>query len=166
MPDALAARFARKCSGRPIELIMGAERKSVTLKEFARRLLTDEAAAGKRAGVSSPAAFRTWEKFRLPLDRMMGNAGLRSLFSRALALASAEVCWLRTLHLKADGSLEGLEELEEKLSAGEIARGETALVERLLELLVTFVGTALTLRLIQDVWPAGKFGRLDFGKGD
>ena len=144
---------------------MSAKRNWVTLREFAKRLLADEAAAGKRAGVNSPAAFRTWERVRLPLGRMMGNAGLYSLFSRALALAGGEVSWLRALHVKADGSLAGLKELEEKLNIDEIARGEIVLVERLLDLLVTLIGPALTLRLAQDVWPEANFDGLDFGKG-
>jgi len=145
---------------------MGSEKNRVTpkFKKFARQLLKDEAAAGKYIG-NSPAAFRTCEKLRLPLSKMMGSAGFRLLMSRALALAVVEVSWLREVQIKADGSLEGLQELEEKLSHDEIERGETVLVGRFLELLATFIGAALMSELIQDVWPDGDFDDLNFGKG-
>ena len=146
---------------------MGAEkhRGTPSLREFATRLLAGEGAAAKRAGVNAPA-FHTCEKLRPPLGKMMGVAGFRSLFSRALALASADVPALCALHVKADGSLEGIEELEGKLSADEMALAEVILVERLLELLVTFVGPALTLQLIRNAWPGTKFNDLDFKTGD
>jgi len=126
------------------------------LKEFARGLLAYEAAAGQRGAPRSP--FRVCEKLRQPLGKVLGVAGFRALFSRALALASGEVSWLQGLHIKADGSLEGLQELEAKLEKDEIALGEVVLVARLMELLVTFIGPALTLRLIHDAWPKASFG--------
>jgi hypothetical protein len=91
-------------------------------------------------------------------------AGFRALFSRALALANEEVPWLRALHIKADGSLEGLDELEANLDENEIVEGEVVLVARLLELLITFIGPALTVRIIQDAWPRANFDDLDIAK--
>ncbi len=132
------------------------------LKVFAERLLVYEAKAGNCPGPNESAVFRACEKLRQPLEQLLGVAGFRALFSRALALAGGEVSWLRALHIKADGSLEGLAELEAKLPADEIARGELALVTRMLELLVTFIGPALTLRLIQEVWPKADFNDLNF----
>ena len=136
-----------------------------TLTELAKRLLADEALADKRSSASQPAAFRVCEKLRQPLGQLLGVAGFRALFSRALALANEEVPWLRALHIKADGTLEGLGELEAELDEDGIESGELVLVARLLELLVTFIGPALTLRFIQDVWPKASFDDLDFGKG-
>ncbi|HEV8604904.1 MAG TPA: hypothetical protein VGQ99_06040 [Tepidisphaeraceae bacterium] len=136
-----------------------------TLNELAKRLLAYEAGAGRRAGANSSAAFRACEKLRQPLGQLLGIAGFRALFSRALALASDGVPWLRALHIKADGCLEGLSELEAQLEEDGIAAGELVLVARLLELLVTFIGPALTLRFIQDAWPKGSFDDLDFDKG-
>ena len=134
------------------------------LKELAKRLLADEARADKRNGANQPAAFCICEKLRQPLGKLLGIAGFRALFSRALALANGEVAWLRALHIKADGSLEGLDELEAELEDKEIVEGEVVLVARLLELLITFIGAALTVRIIQDGWPKASFDDLEIAK--
>jgi len=123
------------------------------LRGFARQLLAHDAASGKSAGTNDFKAFRVCEKIRVPLSRLAGVGGFRSILSRAMALAGAEVPWLRALHIKADGSLEGLEELGAKLDSGKIAEGEVSLVSHLLGLLITFIGPALTLRLLRDIWP-------------
>ena len=39
------------------------------------------------------------------------------------------------------------------LPEDEIARGETVLIAQLVALLITFIGEALTLRLLQEAWP-------------
>jgi hypothetical protein len=44
-------------------------------------------------------------------------------------------------------------ETEAKVNSREAAKGGLALVASLLELLATFIGEALTLRLVQQVWP-------------
>jgi len=123
------------------------------LKQFARRLLDCEAAPGDPACTQETAAFRVCEKLHGPLGKLMGGGGFRSLLSRALVLAGAEVSWLRALQIQADGSLEGLNEFEVKLDQPAIAAGEVVLVSQLLGLLVTFIGPALTVSLLRDIWP-------------
>jgi hypothetical protein len=126
---------------------------SPKLRRFAQRLLALEAESGKIAEGNGSAAFCVNEKLRRPLSILAGVAGFRSLLSRALALANDEVRWLKAVHVKADGSLEGLESLHGKLSPKEIAQGEAVLIAQLVGLLVTFIGETLTVRLMQDVWP-------------
>ena len=135
-------------------------RATLELKEFARRLLAHDESLGKPADTKDFAAFSVCEKLRGPLSRLTGIGGFRSLLSRTLALAGAEIPWLRALHIKADGSLEGLEKIEAELDSPEVAEGEVVLVSQLLELLVTFIGPALTLQLVRDIWP--KMNDLDF----
>ena len=85
---------------------------------------------------------------------MLGNGGFHALLSRAFALANPEVPWLRTVHINADGSLEGLEELHAQLDRDELFDGGVVLVvPKLLGLLVAFIGENLTLRLMREVWP-------------
>ena len=97
----------------------------------------------------------------------MGNGGFHALLSRALALASAEVPWLRAVHVKADGSLEGLDELASaSWTRMRLSRAGVVLLAQLLGLLVAFIGENLTLRLVREVWPKLPLNDLDFGKGD
>lgn len=121
------------------------------LQGFAQRLLALEAGSGEKG--ESDTTFRICEKLRRQLSPLAGVAGFRALLSRALALAGGEVRWLKAVHVNAQGSLEGLDEVRAGLSAVEIAEGEAILVARLIGLLVTFIGEALTLRLVQDIWP-------------
>src|SRR5580765_6238516 len=123
------------------------------LREFARRLLGHDLGAGGPARAKPIKTFQLFEKLRAPLVQLSGVGGFRSLLSRSLALASGDVPWLRALHIRADGSLEGLEEIQGKLSAEEIALGEVALAVRFIGLLVIFIGPTLTLQLLQDIWP-------------
>jgi len=131
-------------------------RSTANMEAFARRLIAYEANGNKRSGTSAPAAFgRVVEKLRQPLVALTGVNGFRSLLSRALARAGDEFRWLRSVHVRADGFLECPGEMAQ-LDKGEIANGEAVLIARLLGLLVIFIGEALTLRLLHDVWP-GKY---------
>lgn len=125
---------------------------SVTPKarKLAGRLLSFEAPVDNN---KKTAAFRVSEQLRQPLSMLVGAAGFRALLSRALALAGEEVRWLKAIHIDASGSMEGLEETGAQLPADEIAQGETVLIAHLIGLLVTFIGGALTARLLQDIWP-------------
>lgn len=131
-------------------------------KEVARQLLAYEAAAGKPgAAEKDSAAFRVCEAMRGPLEKLLGAAGFHSLLTRALTLAGAEVPWLRQLQIKPGGALPGLDELEANLDARASAEGELHLVGHLLGLLVIFIGPALTLGVLRDIWPKWKLVNLE-----
>ena len=122
-------------------------------KEFARRLLAHEVASARPAEANDSTAFHVCEKLRPSLSKYLGVDGFRCLLARALALAGAEIPWMRALQIKANGSLGGWDELKTKLDSRSVAEGELVLVEQLLELLVIFIGRALTLELLHDIWP-------------
>ncbi len=136
------------------------------MRNFAKRLMTYETLGNKSSQTQIPAAFQVSEKLRPHLATLMGNAGFRALLSRALAVANAEVPWLRAVHVKADGSLEGLEELHAQLDPDEFLEGRVVLLAQLLGLLVAFIGENLTLRIVREVYPKPSLNNLDFGKGD
>jgi len=96
---------------------------------------------------------------------LMGNGGFRALLSRSLAVANAEVHWLRALHIKADGSLEGLEALHAQLDPDDFLEGRVVLLAQVLGLLVAFIGEKLTLRLVREVWPKVPLNDLELGNG-
>ncbi|MGH7966136.1 MAG: hypothetical protein ACRERD_30670 [Candidatus Binatia bacterium] len=132
------------------------------LRRLAQRLLALEAAADTTADAHAPPVFRVCETLRRSLSRLVGVAGFRSLLSRALAAVSDEVRWLKAVHITADGSLEGLGEVEGQLSQAEMTQGELLLIAQLIGLLVTFIGETLTMHLVQEAWPELPSGDLDF----
>ena len=136
------------------------------LTKAVQEILLFEADAGNlvdahQADAIRSAVFRTCDRLRGPLGKLVGVGGFRSLLSRALALGGKEVSLLRELQIKPDGSLAGL---EAKLDSREAADAEVVLMAQLVGLLVTFIGPALTLQLLQEIWPT--LGDLDFRNGD
>lgn len=113
-------------------------------------------------GSSAPDAFNFNERLRPQLATLYGIAGYRSLLSRALVRADAEVPWLREMHMKANGSLEGLEALGEHLDPEEILDGKVALLAQLLGSLVAYIGPSLTWQLLVQVWPKTSMKEADF----
>jgi hypothetical protein len=129
------------------------------------RLIAYEAKGNKSSEARTRAAFHVCETLRPHLATLVGNAGFRALLARTLALAGAEVRWLRAVRVKADGSLEGLEEPYAQLSPDEFLEGHVVLLAHLIGLLVAFIGENLTLRLLREIWPKVPLEDLDFGKG-
>lgn len=105
------------------------------------------------AEADNPAAFRALEKLAPHLSMMMGRGGFQALLTRAWALAAAEVPWLTMVQIVADGELEGLALAQASIDVADFCEGEVVLLAQLLGLLVAFIGPALTLRLINQVWP-------------
>lgn len=124
------------------------------VKEFAKRLLAQEAVSGAAADAG---AFRVCEKLRKSLSKLMGMAGYRAIFAHALSRAQTKVGWLSELRIQADGTLAGLVEIKARLTGEEMAEGEAVLVTELLRLIVIFIGPTLTLQLIQQAWPNSQF---------
>src|ERR1035437_8110164 len=93
------------------------------MQDFSQRLIAYETMGNKSSGTPAPAAFHVFEKLRPHLATLMGNTGFHALLSRALAVANAEDPSLRAVHVQADGSLEGLEELQAQVDPEEMAEG-------------------------------------------
>jgi hypothetical protein len=121
--------------------------------DLARRLLAFEAVAGKPSESAEAAAVLVYEKLRYSLSTFAGVAGFQLLASRALALARTKAPNLSAVQVTADGFLQGLGELEPRMNQDQDGQGAVILIAQLLGLLCTFIGAALTLQLVQDVWP-------------
>jgi hypothetical protein len=126
---------------------------SPEIQDLTRRLLAFEAAHENSPDERVDAAVQVIEELRLRLIKLAGVDGFRSLLSRALILAKAEVPSLNTVHVNANGSVEGFDAIEQSQEAGAATQAGIVLVAHLLELLVTFIGAPLTLRLVRDKWP-------------
>ena len=138
---------------------------SPEIQDLARRLLAFEAARHDSSDVAVDVAVRVIEELRLRLIRLAGVDGFRSLLSRALALAKADVPSLKMVNVSAEGSLEGFDGIEQTEEAGATGQAGMVLVAHLLELLVTFIGAPLTLRLVRDKWPNVSAGGVDLRAG-
>lgn len=128
-------------------------------RRLAKHLMDYERLRNKSSEGKNPAAFQVTDRLRPHLTTLMGNGGFRALLSRALALANAEIPWLRAVHVKADGSLEGLAELHGQLDPEKFTEGRIVLLAHLLGLLVALIGPNLTWNLLGDIWP--QISRLD-----
>ena len=137
------------------------------MRDLAQCLIAHEIRDNKSSETKNPGAFQVCEKLRPHLATLMGSTGFHALLSRALAVANAaENHWLRTVLVKADGSLERLDKPEVPVDPEEMAGGSVVLVSQLLGLLVALIGENLTLSVVREVWPKLSFTDLDFDKGD
>ena len=139
---------------------------TVTMRRFAESVIALEKRANRSSGATLPAAFYVCGKLRPHLANLMGGTGFAALLSRVLAVASADVPWLRGLQVKADGTLDGWAEIEAQVDPEMGAEGSVVLVAQLLALLAAFIGENLVLRMLHDVWPELSLADFDSKKGD
>jgi hypothetical protein len=127
-------------------------------RELAQRLLAYENDAGKNSEPTEFAALRICDRLRQPIIALAGIAGFRSLLSRALTLARAEAPSLSAVQVAADGSLQGLDELEPEIDTEQVREAGIILITKLLGLLVRVVGEATTLQLVtSEILPDFRF---------
>jgi hypothetical protein len=119
---------------------------------LARRLIALEAARNPSDGLGGEAVLAC-DKLRVPLAKLVGVAGFRSLMTRAKALATAEVPWLKSVQVREDGSLEEFHATSHHQGGAPGREAGVVVVAQLLGLLVTFIGEPLTLHFVYDAWP-------------
>jgi hypothetical protein len=136
-------------------------RATLQMRNFAKRLIADEPNKNRSGSIKNPVDFSACEKLRLNLLPLMGRGGYHALLSRAVALAQAEVPLLHAVRVKADGTLETIE--EHQAQGDELFEGRLVLLAQLLGLLVAFIGNKVTLSLVREVWPKAKLDGLELG---
>jgi hypothetical protein len=124
-------------------------------RDLAQRLLTYESVEGNTSEPLVSATLSVYGKLRQRLGELAGSAGFQSLASRALTLARSEEPSLGAVEVGADGNLELMSGVEPsiKVEQDRVHEGGVVLISRLLGLLFIFLGEALTVNLIRDVWP-------------
>ena len=136
------------------------------IRDFARRLIALEVACAEPTVTGGSEVVRVCDRLRLPLSKLTGDAGFRSLISRAVALAKAEIPSLVAVQVRADGSLEGLDGIGQDSDVGADGQAGVVVVAQLLGLLVTFIGEPLMLRLVRDAWPNASVVGIDTGSDE
>jgi len=134
------------------------------LEKFVRQLLEFELAGPKSDDTVDRAAFRVCARLQGPLGKLLGLAGFRALRSRALALAAADHPWLSKLSIKDDGSLDDFAAVHAEPNSTARVQGGVTMVAHLLGLLVTFIGSSLTLVVVKESWPKADCDALTFEK--
>lgn len=132
-----------------------------TIQDLARRLLALEAARDEANVAHSSGAARVCDRLRVPLARLAGTIGFRSLLSRALVLAKAEDASLNAVQVREDGSLEGFGVPEQRPGTELNGHDRAGIVAHLLGLLATFIGEPLTRQLVCEEWPDAVMGVTD-----
>jgi hypothetical protein len=127
------------------------------MREFAERVIADEATSATPSEAKMLVAFRVCEKLRQPLTTLAGAIGFQSLMLRAVALAKREAPRLNAVEVTADGPLQNGDAAPNLDNRDD---GGVLLVAHLLLLLFTFIGESLTLQLVHDVWPDASFSTL------
>jgi len=123
------------------------------MKTLVRHLIAEERRIENDSGQQNLAGFQICEKLRRPLCTFTGVAGFRALLSRAMVLAKAKAPLLDGVQIMPDGTFLYSDAFKAQLTSDDAARAGEALAKQLLGLLVIFIGEALTLRLVHDVWP-------------
>ena len=123
------------------------------MRDLAQRLVAVEAASQAATGTHvHKAAVRVCDKLGISLTRITGLDGFTALLGRALAMAREDIPSLQSVKLKPTCSAEELGLLAVDVTNAE-PEAALAIITHLLVLLETFIGKALTLRLVRDAWP-------------
>lgn len=136
------------------------------LRDFAERLISF-GVKETTFPTSKPAAaaFIVIDKLRPCLAQVIGSLGFSAVLSRALATANADIAWLRSVHVKSDGSVKGLDDLDAKVDPKEIAEGRVIFLAEFISLLVELIGERLVLQLVHQAMPKLSKDDLYFGEG-
>jgi len=129
------------------------DRVSLPLLSFSKRVMAHEMAANGLPAAASSSSAASFEKLRAQVVTLTGDGGFRALLARALALAQNDVVWLRGAHVSAEGILEGLAPADRPHDPDQLAEGNCVVLAHFFELLVTFIGTGLTVKMVREVWP-------------
>lgn len=117
---------------------------SRNFREISKYLIVYETAPGT-SEITAPAVVQVCGKLSHQLGKVLGVTGSRELLARALTIARRETEALAVVSITEKGALEGLTD--------KAAEAAPVLIAHFIGLAVTFLGEALTLRLLHNVWP-------------
>jgi len=119
-------------------------------KALARLVFTSEKAVGPVAIVEVCA------KLRRRLSPVVGVVGFRSLLHRSLMITKTKADCFEKVSIGSDGLLLGLGDSEAPGNMTPIRDGGVILISNLLMLLDIFVGEALMISLLNEIWPVSR----------
>ena len=117
---------------------------TLTRHEVGNAQSSDDLAAG---------GLRVLQRLDRHLRTVLGVVGFQALLDRSLSQTGKQYVWLSGVHTESDGSLPGLRERVDGLSAAEIVNGLASLLACFVQLLASLIGVTLAMRLVQRAWP-------------
>lgn len=124
--------------------------------------MLSEKAGGPGADSSAiaDAAIRTWTGAASELAQLIGEGGVRALYTRSLHLTRSTFPWLPAVEEPAqkDAPFAALRASLERRAPVEAINASTAFLVTFSELLVTLIGEALSTRLLRSAWADGDSG--------
>lgn len=118
--------------------------------DLAGRILVTELGVDSELPEVKSAVEKTFKKLSVLLSARLGTAGYSALLKRALSLAARDFPWLTSIRVSENGDVDGLDGVGEPKS---MLAGSVAVFARLIELLDTFIGRMLTIRVLHGAWP-------------
>ena len=140
--------------------------KAANGRSLAKRILAQEAGNLRTAQDVLAAAAAVCRKLYLEIGQFVGTEGFRALFGRALHLARAEFSFLEVVQVGECSNDEYLVGIADVVSqdSEEITEGVAAVLGGFFDLLFTFIGADLALRMIHRRWP--EVPQVPSGDGD
>ena len=112
-----------------------------------------ECEAKQTVAAKAPPLSLAYEKLRRYMTKFVGADGFEALCNRALVLATSEAKWLESVQMSPDHTLTVFYEAAKGQEPPKIQQGEQAFLTQLFDLLVAFIGEAMTLEIVREVWP-------------
>ena len=122
------------------------------IRDFSERLVLIGMTGANASELKPSTLFNIFEKLRPYLSKIVGNTGFNALLTRSLAETKTDAIWLGVLHVKPDGSLDGLSHLE-AIDPAELAEIRVIFLAEFIRLLVQLVGERMVLQLIHQAMP-------------
>jgi hypothetical protein len=120
------------------------------IRDWASKLIASEADADSTSLETELATVRVYEKLRKQLSEPVGVDAFQALASRALSLTKSRFPGMSALNVTTSGGLRGFGEADAPLSTdGDVEVG-TILIAQMLRLVLSLLGEAATVRLIED----------------
>ena len=115
-------------------------------------LLATEGSSAGDVEACAAAAARIYDKLDAHLSPLLGHAGMQALFARSAKLAPTELAFLADL-AAAEAATKVRAQLQSLEPAAAI-EAAAVLFGTFLDLVTTFIGERLTVRVLRSAWPA------------
>lgn len=128
---------------------------NAVLRPIAMSVLKRRAGSGADGAAVAAAAHRAYDDLAAVVAPLIGQVGVDALTARASHLAQQQYSWGQTEPKQDTGPFHHVGLWLERQDPAVATNAAAEVLSTLGDLLVTFIGHALTMRLVQKAWPDG-----------